>query len=99
MPKKSVINVKCPCCDAILEVDVEKERVLSHRRGRHLMDDARSGEDAFGVAIRNQREARERADRQFDQARDALGSESSRLDELFRDAQRKVAEERDEDDD
>lgn len=93
--KKTIIDVKCPCCSEVLEIDVETETVIAHRKGPHLKADARAGEDPFSVAVRMQREAKERADREFLKAKDDLSNESQRLDELFRRASKKAAEELD----
>lgn len=99
MPNPRVINVKCPCCHEILEIDVQAQRVTAHRKGRHLSDDREGEEDPMEVALRQQREAKERAAKQFDSAHKGMATESERLDQLFKDAQRKVHEEGDEDED
>ncbi len=92
MSHKPVISVKCPCCGEVLEVDVAKERVLSHRRGPHLADDRRAGEDVLDVAIRNARAAEERLKTEFLAAQDKVRNQSDHLDKLFREAQKKVRE-------
>ena len=99
MPLKPVINVKCPCCKEILEVDVKKERVIAHRKGHHLKDDAGEGEDGLDVAVRQQKEHTSGLDSRFDQAQDKLKNQSSRLDQLFADAKEKAKDMEDEPDD
>ena len=90
MPLKPVINVKCPCCKEILEIDVEQERVRSHRKGRHLKEDRKAGEDGMDVALRQVHERRSALAQRFDKAREGLTKEQERLDRLFREAQEKA---------
>ena len=96
MSRKAVINVKCPCCSSILEVDVESERVLSKRKGRHLRHDARKGEDAMDVAFRQQAEKKAGAEDRFRDARARLEGQQERLDSLFRDATKKAKKDEEE---
>ena len=93
MARKAVINVKCPCCKRILEVDVEKERVVAHREGSHLKEDAKDGEDMLDVALRQTKESRDRAEDRFRDAKERLSNQEDRLEKLFEDAQRKAKEE------
>lgn len=90
MAIKPVINVKCPCCKSVLEVDTAKERVISHRQGRHLKQDAEDGEDMMDVALRNHIESKDRVEDKFLKAQDNLKNQSSRLDELFEEAKDKA---------
>ena len=94
MPLKPVINVKCPCCHHVLEVDVEKERVVSHRKGAHLRDDRAHGEDELDVAVRQQRESRSRIESEFSKAQENLKNQKQRLDDLFRQAKEKAEREK-----
>lgn len=86
MPSKAVISVKCPCCKSILEVQVEQERVLSHRAGRHLKQDAGDGEDMMDVALRDQADSADRIEDKFLKAQDKLRNQEDRLDQMFKDA-------------
>ena len=99
MAAKPVISVKCPCCKSILEVDTEKRRVLAHRKGRHLSDDAGEGEDGMDVAVRNHMETKAKIDDKFAAATDGMKNQSARLDELFDEAAKKAKDMKDEDDD
>ena len=99
MPLKPVINVKCPCCKEILEIDVKKERVSSHRKGRHLKDDAQEGEDGLDVALRQRKEHTSSLDARFDSAQDKLKNQSQHLEDLFKDAKKKAKEMKDEPED
>ena len=90
MAAKPVINVKCPCCHSVLEINTEKERVISHRKGRHLMDDAADGEDMMDVAVRNHQESKTRIEDKFAAAQDNVKNSESRLDELFNEAKEKA---------
>lgn len=92
MNLKPFVNVKCPCCNEVLEVDVARQRVVAHRKGLHTSDDRRDGEDGLDVAFRNAQVAEERSKADFISAQDKLKNQSARLDQLFRDAQKKVAE-------
>lgn len=95
MPLKSIVNVKCPCCSSVLEVDVTLERVVAWRRGSHLKDDARAGEDGLDVAMRNQRDTKHRAESDFLAAQDQLKHQSEHLEDLFRKAKEKAKDEKD----
>jgi hypothetical protein len=85
-PLKPVINVKCPCCHEILEIDVEHERVLAHRKGRHLRDDAAEGEDGLDVAVRQHKETTSTLDDRFRSAQKNLAGQSDRLEAFFKEA-------------
>jgi hypothetical protein len=89
---KDVISIKCPCCGEVLEIDVARERVTSHRKGPHLVADRKEGEDVLDVAMRNVRSAKERIQGEFQAAQERLRNQSEHLDKLFRDAQKKVRE-------
>ena len=84
------VNVKCPCCGHILEVDVEKERVIAHRKGKHLRDDADAGEDEMDVALRQQKDSIDERDQAFLDAQKRLKNQSQRLDDLFDQARKKT---------
>jgi hypothetical protein len=99
MPLKPVINVKCPCCKEILEIDVEKQRVRAHRKGKHLKDDAEEGEDGLDVALRQQKEHTSSLDSRFNQAQDKLKGQKDRLEQLFSEAKEKAKDMEDEPDD
>ena len=92
MARKDVINVKCPCCGEVLEIDVLKERVTAHRKGLHLQADRKEGEDVLDVATRNVQVAKERINTEFQAAQERLRNQSKHLDDLFREAQKKVRE-------
>lgn len=90
MAQKSVINVKCPCCKHVLEIDVEKERVVAHRKGPHLKEDAQDGEDAMDVAVRAHQEAKTRVEDEFAAAEARMKNQGDQLDQLFKQAQEKA---------
>jgi hypothetical protein len=89
---KDVISVKCPCCGEVLEIDVAREKVTSHRKGPHLLADRKEGEDVLDVAMRNVRSAKDRIQSEFQAAQEKLKNQSQHLDRLFREAQKKVRE-------
>ncbi len=92
MSNKPILSVKCPCCQHILEVSVEQERVLSWRKGVHLTEDRREGEDSMDAALRNKREADARVVDEFTKAEENVRSAKERVDDLFREATRKAKE-------
>lgn len=91
---KPVINVKCPCCHHVLEIDVQQEKVISHRKGLHLKDDAKEGEDTMDVALRAQRETRSKVESEFLGAQENLRGQSQRLDDFFKKATEKAKQEK-----
>jgi hypothetical protein len=99
MAHKEVISVKCPGCGEVLEIDVMREKVTAHRKGPHLLADRKAGEDSLDVAMRNVRDAKGRILNEFEAAQEKLKNQSSHLDKLFRDAQKKVRETPPEEDD
>jgi hypothetical protein len=92
MSTKPILSIKCPCCQHILEVSVEQERVLSFRKGVHLTEDRRDGEDAMDAALRNKREGDARVVDEFQKAEDNVRNAKARVDDLFREATRKAQE-------
>ena len=92
MAAKEVISVKCPGCGEILEIDVLREKVLAHRKGPHLLADKKAGVDSLDVAIRNVRDSKGRILNEFEAAQEKLKNQSKHLDDLFREAQKKVRE-------
>ena len=98
MSLKPVINVKCPCCKRILEVNVEEERVVAHRKGAHLKEDAHEGEDTLDVALRQTRERHDEAEDQFLKAQDSVKHSAEHLEDLFKDAKKRATEQQEDDD-
>jgi len=96
MPQKEIISVRCPCCKHLLEVDVEAEKVLAFRKGRHLTHDAREGEDPLDVAMRQKKEHDLEREKLFGSARERLKDQEQRLDSLFEEARDKARQEEDE---
>jgi hypothetical protein len=94
MDDTTIINVRCPCCQHVLEIHVEEERVLSFRKGLHLKEDRGVGEDSLGAAVRNKKDADKRADDAFTAAQKDLKNSSKRLDDLFQQAKDKAAKEK-----
>ncbi len=90
MSLKPIVNVKCPCCREVLEIDVAKERVIAHRKGPHLDADAKAGEDPLSVAVRNQKSSAERVEDEFSAVVQKVKKGQNELDRLFQDAKKKV---------
>ena len=99
MALKPVIDVKCPCCKSILEIDVARERVVAHRKGAHLKEDAREGEDGLDVALREAQRRKAELEDRFHSARRELDRSSDRLDRLFKEAQKRALEDEDDEPD
>jgi hypothetical protein len=98
MAGKPVISIKCPCCRSVLEVDTEAARVIAHRKGAHLKEDAKKGEDELAVALRNHEENRSKVEDQFRLAEDNVRNQASRLDALFDEARKKAARSKEDED-
>jgi hypothetical protein len=92
VPAREVISVRCPTCSEILDVDVAKERVIGHRKAGAVKGDAKEGEDVLDTAMRNVKTSKDRILSEFEAAQEKLRHQSQRLDQLFRDAQKKVRE-------
>ena len=91
---KSIITVQCPCCRGTLEVDVSRERVISHKR--HIDADlGPADKDAiFDDAVKRAQGREEEAAKAFERARrDQKGSEE-KLDALFGEMKKKVEEQK-----
>ena len=77
---KSELEVQCPCCDALLVVDLNLGRVISHRqpeRGdkpelsdahRILEEEARRRESIFQQSVANERGRDDALARRFEEA-------------------------------
>jgi hypothetical protein len=99
MTLKPVVNVPCPCCGEILEIDVAQERVRAHRKAPGASApsstaspaaEARTAADPLVAAVRGQKTAAERAADDFAAATRKVKRGDSELDRLFRDAKKKV---------
>lgn len=87
--------MKCPGCGEVLEVDVARGKVLSHKKGQHPLADRKEGEDGLDAAMRHVKSSKDRIQSEFEQAQDQLRNQSQRLDQLFREAQKKAREDHD----
>jgi hypothetical protein len=96
VPAREIISIRCPTCSEVLDVDVAKERVIGHRKGGAVKGDAKEGEDVLDTAMRNVKTAKDRIQSEFEAAQEKLKHQSQRLDQLFRDAHKKVRETPDE---
>ncbi len=90
------IEVTCPCCEAVLQVDVLTQKVMRHAKPSQVDETGKAVLDE-GRWDSAQQTVSDRGERGRDQFEDALGKEKTRegdLDDLFDAAQRKLRERR-----
>jgi len=92
---KSIITVTCPECEGILEIDVSREKVLSHKRPVDLeIAKGKDKAELFDEQVEKVRKKRSKGDSLFDDALRTVQKSDERLDELFGEVQKKVEEEK-----
>lgn len=91
---KSVITVTCPDCQGLLEIDVARQKVLSHKRKVDLGKDDKSVDDIFGDAVSRAQKSEAEAERAFERAREEQKGSAAKLDALFGDMKKKVQEQK-----
>lgn len=91
---KSVITVTCPCCQGLLDIDVARQKVLSHKRKVDLEKGEKSVDDIFGDAVNRARSSEAEAERVFEKAREEQRDSAAKLDALFGDMKKKVQEQK-----
>lgn len=90
MKSQDKLNVRCPCCDTALVIDVATGQVLHHKTPKkegesHDFDALLSGLDA----------SKERADEIFDRELGAIEDRDRLMEEKFREALKRAEEEDD----
>lgn len=90
---KAIINVRCPGCGGALEIDVSRERVLSHRKKLNA-DKSEDKEALFDEVVQRVQDRGAENEEKFDKARAQEKDKEKRMDDLFDDVKKKVAEEK-----
>lgn len=80
------IEVRCPCCQSRLSVDVLTAKVLRHERGEAASETG----DKWSSAQDRVRGRTSKGTEKLDQALDSERNKPDRLDELFRKAREKL---------
>jgi hypothetical protein len=91
---KTVITVKCPGCAGQLEIDVAREKVISHKRKVDLEKPDKNADDIFGDAVARARRSESEAERAFEKAREEQKRSADKLDALFGDMKEKLKEQK-----
>ncbi len=87
---RSIINVTCPECGGALEIDVSRQKVLSHRKKIDLDSPEKDKAEMFDdVVARVKAKQGEREDL-FDIAKKSVEDSEKRMDELFGEVQKKI---------
>lgn len=90
---KAVITVTCPDCGGVLEIDVAREKVLSHREKLDV-ENAKDKDALFDDVVKRVATRPSETEKKFEAARAAEEKKSDRLEDLFDDVKKKVAEEK-----
>lgn len=96
---RAVINVKCPECGGFLEIDVARQRVLSHRLPGEPEPTDQDKEKLFDEVVGRVKHRHDKADKIFDDAKRNVAENESKLDDLFGEVKKKIAEEKEKGDD
>ena len=91
---KAVITVTCPECGGELEIDVSRQRVLSHKRKVGADDDKKDKSKLFDAALDRVRSKEKEGASAFDKAKASVAESEKKLDELFGELKKKVEEEK-----
>ena len=92
---KSVITVQCPECNGYLEIDVARQRVLSHKltfEGTEAEEKDKA--ELFDDVVARVKDRENKGDDLFDAARKSVKDSENRLDSLFGEMKEKIDEEK-----
>ena len=95
---KSVITVTCPDCGGELEIDVSRQKVLSHRAKIDLENPEKDKAEMFDDVVARVKAKQGQGDDLFDIAKKSVEDREKRLDDLFGDVQKKIEEAKEMDD-
>ena len=88
---KSVITVKCPECNGWLEIDVSRQKVLSHRLSFDKPEDEeRDKGELFDEVVARVKSRDDQKKDLFDAVRKSVEESEDRLDSLFGEMQEKI---------
>lgn len=91
---KAIITVVCPDCKGVLEIDVARERVVAHRKRIDIEDQTQDKGALFDDVVHRVRHRETEAEAKFREAQEAVQNSKKRLDQLFGEMKKKVAEEK-----
>ena len=95
---KSVISVRCPDCGGTLEIDVARQRVLSHKPDLKA-DEAEDKAELFDEVVKRVKNRGNEGKDLFDTAQKQVADGKKRVEELFGEVQKRIAEEKEKGDD
>jgi hypothetical protein len=90
---KPFIRVKCTCCGHVLEIDVARSRVISDNGRAVLPAAGKEGAPAFDAVLDDFKQQERERSSKFDEATERLKHSKARLDNLFDEVVKKVANE------
>lgn len=91
---KAVITVKCPECKGTLEIDVVREKVISHKAHVDLEKPEKDKSLIFEDVVHRVKSRETEAEIKFKEAQKSVAESKKRLDDLFGDVKKKIAEEK-----
>jgi predicted nuclease with TOPRIM domain len=91
---KAVITVTCPECKGTLDIDVSRQRVLSHKAPLADGEVEKDKSELFDEVVDRVRKKRSDAEEKFERAQQEAKQNRERLDSLFGEFQEKVDEEK-----
>jgi uncharacterized Zn finger protein (UPF0148 family) len=95
---KSIITVTCPECGGLLEIDVSRQKVLSHKV---KIDGEATPEDKaklFDEVVNRVKRKKDESEQLFDRLKKDVADSEKRLDDLFGEVKKKIKETRDDPD-
>lgn len=91
---KAVITVTCPECKGTLDIDVSRQRVLSHKAPLQGGEVEKDKSDVFDDVVQRARKKHSAAEDNFERAQREAKQNRERLDSLFGEFEEKVEEEK-----
>ncbi len=95
---RSIITVECPECGGSLEIDVSRQKVISHKHKIDLENPEKDKAEMFDEVFERVKSKQQQRNDLFDIAKKSVEDSEKRLDELFGDMQKKIEEAKDADD-
>jgi hypothetical protein len=91
---KAIITVTCPDCKGVLEIDVAREKIVAHRKRIDVEDKTADKGALFDDVVNRVRNRETEAEAKFREAQETVRDSKKRLDHLFGEMKKKVAEEK-----
>lgn len=92
---RSIITVTCPDCEGTLEIDVSRQKVLSHRKKIDLDNPEKDKAEMFDEVVARVKSKQNEGSDLFDIAKKSVEDDEKRMDELFGEVQKKIDEAKD----